>query len=103
MTFGDVVLVVFFFLHFHLSGLLAKARHVRPVPNILMRLALFYRSQSFFHVARFLCRALAFVQSHSTALGTLTTLAALTNNAFGLEPKRRCVPSISPSGPAWTV
>ena len=86
MTFGDVVLVVF-----HLSGLLAKARNARQVPNILMRLALFYRSQFFFHVARFLCRAFAFVQGHSTALAalaTLTTLAALTIDAFGLEPKR---------------
>jgi hypothetical protein len=88
MTFGDVVLVVFFFLHFHLSGLLAKARNARQVPNILMRLALFYRSQFFFHVARFLCRASAFVQGHSTALATLATLAALTIDAFGLEPKR---------------
>ena len=86
MTFGDVVLAVFFFLHFHLSGLLAKTRNVRQVPNILMRLALFYRSRFFFHVARFLCRAFAFMQRHSTAL---TTLAALTIDAFGLEPKRR--------------
>jgi len=33
-----------------------------------------------------LCRAFAFEQGHSTAL---TTLAALTIDAFGLEPKRR--------------